>query len=86
MPNIRTSPSAPSSRYEQDGLTLPRAVVVLRGEATLDVGALQAFVKTQLSPHKYPREVVAVDTLPKTRAGSSTASVCPPRKPASAEH
>lgn len=51
------------------GLTLPRAVVVLRAGATFDAAELQAFVKARLSPHKYPREVVAVDALPKTPSG-----------------
>ncbi|MBS1678194.1 MAG: benzoate-CoA ligase family protein [Actinobacteria bacterium] len=55
--------------FERDGLTLPRAVVVLREGATLDAPALQKFVKDRLSPHKYPREVVAVDELPKTPSG-----------------
>jgi benzoate-CoA ligase family protein len=55
--------------FERDGLTLPRAAVVLRDGVNLDVGALQEFVKTRLSPHKYPRDVIAVDELPKTPSG-----------------
>ena len=31
--------------------------------------ALQDFVRERLSPHKYPREVVFVDDLPKTPSG-----------------
>ena len=31
--------------------------------------ALQAFVKGRLAPHKYPREVVFLDELPKTATG-----------------
>ena len=55
--------------YEEDGLTLPRAVVVPRRGATVRAEDLQAYVKAQLSPHKYPRQVVSVEALPKTPAG-----------------
>src|SRR5438105_3274202 len=41
--------------YEEDGLTLPRAFVVLRGPAEAE--ELQDFVRARLSPHKYPRDV-----------------------------
>jgi benzoate-CoA ligase family protein len=55
--------------YEQDGLQLPRAFVVLNGGAAPDAGSLQAYVKTTLSPHKYPRDVRFVDALPRTGSG-----------------
>jgi benzoate-CoA ligase family protein len=51
----------------QDGLTIPRAYVVAR--QPLGEQALQNFVRERLSPHKYPREVVFVDELPKTPSG-----------------
>jgi benzoate-CoA ligase family protein len=51
----------------QDGLTIPRAYVVTR--QPVDEQALQNFVRERLSPHKYPREVVFVDELPKTPSG-----------------
>jgi len=51
----------------QDGLTIPRAYVVAR--QPLEERALQDFVRERLSPHKYPREVVFVDELPKTPSG-----------------
>ena len=51
----------------QDGLTIPRAYVVVRQR--VEEQALQSFVRERLSPHKYPREVVFVDELPKTPSG-----------------
>jgi benzoate-CoA ligase family protein len=55
--------------YEEDGLQKPRAFVVLHEHATPDAAALQAHVKTRLSPHKYPRDVRFVAELPKTGSG-----------------
>jgi benzoate-CoA ligase family protein len=51
----------------QNGLTIPRAYVVVR--QPVEKQALQDFVRERLSPHKYPREVVFVDDLPKTPSG-----------------
>ena len=51
----------------RNGLTVPRAYVVTR--KPVEEGALQNFVRERLSPHKYPREVVFVDDLPKTPSG-----------------
>jgi benzoate-CoA ligase family protein len=51
----------------QNGLTIPRAYVVVR--QPVEEKALQDFVRERLSPHKYPREVVFVDDLPKTPSG-----------------
>jgi benzoate-CoA ligase family protein len=51
----------------QSGLTVPRAYVVAR--QPVEEQALQDFVRERLSPHKYPREVVFVDDLPKTPSG-----------------
>jgi benzoate-CoA ligase family protein len=51
----------------QNGLTIPRAYVVAR--QPVEEQALQDFVRERLSPHKYPREVVFVDDLPKTPSG-----------------
>jgi benzoate-CoA ligase family protein len=51
----------------QNGLTVPRAYVVTR--KPVEERALQEFVRERLSPHKYPREVVFVDDLPKTPSG-----------------
>jgi benzoate-CoA ligase family protein len=55
--------------YEEDGLQLPRAFVVLHAGAAADAGALQAYVKATLSPHKYPRDVRFLDALPRTGSG-----------------
>jgi benzoate-CoA ligase family protein len=58
--------------YEEEGLTLSRAHVVLRagvaGSEEL-ARALQDHARTQLSPHKYPRDVRFVAELPKTPSG-----------------
>ena len=58
--------------YEDGGLTLTRAYVVLRaGVAGSDelAAALQEHVRARLSPHKYPRDVRFVGELPKTPSG-----------------
>ncbi len=55
--------------YAEDGLDKPRAFVVLGPQAGADAEALQAHVKTTLSPHKYPRDVRFLDELPKTGSG-----------------
>jgi benzoate-CoA ligase family protein len=57
---------------ERDGLVLTCAYVVAAppeaaGEALAD--ELRAHVKAALSPHKYPREIVFLDSLPKTASG-----------------
>ncbi len=57
---------------DQNGLIKPYAFVVLKdsqsGTPEL-VKELQDFVKTTTSPHKYPRWVEFVETLPKTATG-----------------
>ncbi len=59
---------------EQDGLTKPKAFVILRPEARqADPRALaeelKAFVRDNLSKHKYPRWIAFVDDLPKNDRG-----------------
>ena len=58
--------------YEQEGLTLTRAHVVLRenAEASAELAAaLQEYVRAKLSPHKYPRDIRFTAALPKTPSG-----------------
>ena len=56
--------------HEDDqGLTKPRAFVVLKQGAEVSVAALQAHVKAAAGPWKYPRWVEMVDDLPKTATG-----------------
>jgi benzoate-CoA ligase family protein len=57
--------------YEEGGLTLPAAFVVVReGRQTEELARdLQDFVRRELSPHKYPRDVRFVAALPKTASG-----------------
>ncbi|MDQ7859531.1 MAG: benzoate-CoA ligase family protein [Armatimonadota bacterium] len=58
--------------YEEAGLVLPRAYVVLRagraGGPEL-AKALQEFVRARLSPHKYPRDVRFIESMPRTPSG-----------------
>ncbi len=57
---------------DEDGLTKTLAYVVLKqgreGNAALSE-ALKAFVKDQLAPYKYPREIRFIGDLPKTATG-----------------
>jgi benzoate-CoA ligase family protein len=58
--------------FEKEGLTIPCAWVVLSsGTQASEATAmeLQDFVRSRLSPHKYPREVRFLKKLPKTAAG-----------------
>lgn len=57
---------------DHGGLVKTRAFVVLKREfapSEILVDALKAFVKDRLAPHKYPRDIVFVDDLPKTATG-----------------
>lgn len=57
---------------DEDGLTKPRAYVVLkdgRRPSPELARELQEFVKSHAAPHKYPRSVVFVESLPKTATG-----------------
>jgi benzoate-CoA ligase len=60
------------AQTNEHGLVSPRAVVVARPGAVVGdalAAELQAFVKARLAPHKYPRSVEFVDSLPKTATG-----------------
>jgi benzoate-CoA ligase len=54
---------------DSDGLLKPKAFVVLKSDARASAEDLQAHVKSQLAPYKYPRWVEFVDELPKTATG-----------------
>jgi benzoate-CoA ligase len=57
---------------DHDGLVKTRAYVVLKQHVTaseLLADELKAFVKERLAPHKYPRDIVFIDDLPKTANG-----------------
>ena len=45
------------------------AFVVLRPDADLPLGELQAFVRTRLADYKVPRQVTVVAQLPRTASG-----------------
>jgi acyl-coenzyme A synthetase/AMP-(fatty) acid ligase len=52
-----------------DGLVKPYAFVVTDHKAPDLAHELQAFAKSRLEPYKYPREVVFVESLPRTHLG-----------------
>jgi benzoate-CoA ligase len=57
---------------DHGGLVKTRAFVVLKREfmpSDMLADELKAFVKERLAPHKYPREIVFTDDLPKTATG-----------------
>jgi len=54
---------------DDQGLTKPRAFVVLKPGAAVSTEALQAHVKAKAGPWKYPRWIDIVDDLPKTATG-----------------
>ena len=54
---------------DRDGLTRSCAWVVIRRGTTSTPEALQAFVRERLAPHKVPREVRFVPSLPRTGSG-----------------
>ena len=57
---------------EEEGLTKPKAFIVLRGGATASeklAEELKEFVKERLLPHKYPRLVEFVTDVPKNDRG-----------------
>ena len=65
-------------KIDADGLTKTVAYVVLRNSGSAQVQStqntdlatkLKTFVKSRLAPHKYPREFVFVEALPKTATG-----------------
>ncbi|HEY6469625.1 MAG TPA: benzoate-CoA ligase family protein [Candidatus Dormibacteraeota bacterium] len=54
---------------DRDGLARSCAWVVIRSGTTSTPDALQAFVRERLAPHKVPREVRFVSSLPRTGSG-----------------
>jgi benzoate-CoA ligase family protein len=64
--------TAVTAQADRDGLTKPKAYVVLKGEfqPSDELRAdLQSLVKNRLAPYKYPRWVDFVEELPKTVTG-----------------
>ncbi|MGI4903885.1 MAG: AMP-binding enzyme, partial [Janthinobacterium lividum] len=64
--------AAVAGRTDSTGLTKTCAFIVLNRGVKADpalVDELKTFVKHRLAPHKYPREVLFVDDLPKTATG-----------------
>ncbi len=56
-------------KEDDSGLTKTKAFVVLKPEKVATEAELQAFVKDQLAPYKYPRFIEFIDALPKPGTG-----------------
>jgi benzoate-CoA ligase len=56
-------------KEDADGLTKTKAFVVLKAGANATEAELQAFVKENLAPFKYPRFIEFLSELPKTATG-----------------
>ncbi|HVZ43755.1 MAG TPA: benzoate-CoA ligase family protein [Ramlibacter sp.] len=54
---------------DSEGLTKPKAYVVLKAGQQVAAEVLQEHVKTKLAPYKYPRWIEFVPELPKTATG-----------------
>lgn len=57
---------------DTDGLTKPKAFVVVKPDVAADDGTareIQQFVKSRIAPYKYPRWIEFVPELPKTATG-----------------
>jgi benzoate-CoA ligase family protein len=57
---------------DTDGLTKPKAFIVLRADTASSpetAHEIQAFVKSRIAPYKYPRWIEFVQELPKTATG-----------------
>jgi benzoate-CoA ligase len=54
---------------DAEGLTKPKAFVVLKPGGAATDAELKAFVKDRLAPYKYPRTIEFVPELPKTATG-----------------
>ncbi|WP_199433533.1 benzoate-CoA ligase family protein [Qaidamihabitans albus] len=55
--------------YTEDGLTRPRAFVVLRAGAAVRADDLREYARERLAGHKYPRDIRFLDELPRTVNG-----------------
>jgi benzoate-CoA ligase len=59
-------------KSDEQGLTKTMAYVVLKNDRSGDPALeteLKEFVKGRLAPHKYPRQILFVNELPKTATG-----------------
>jgi len=56
-------------KNDADGLTKPKAFIVLKPGAALDEAEAKQFCKERLAPYKYPRFIEFVTDLPKTATG-----------------
>jgi len=54
---------------DEEGLVKTKAFIVLKPGAAVGEAELQAFVRDQLAPYKYPRRIEFLSELPKTATG-----------------
>ena len=54
---------------DEDRGTIVKAYVVLKDGAKIDARTLQDFVKAQIAPYKYPRQIEFLEALPRTESG-----------------
>jgi len=55
--------------YDDEGEEVPKAFVVLQTGADLSGDDVIAFVAERVAPHKKVRQVVMIDTIPKSASG-----------------
>lgn len=55
--------------FDEDGQEIPKAFVVIQGEAELDAATVIEFVAANVAPHEKVREVEFIDVIPKSTAG-----------------
>lgn len=71
--SLMTHPSvleaAVVGQADEEGLIKPKACLVLKSGQSATAAELQAHVKNQLAPYKYPRWVEFLPELPKTATG-----------------
>ena len=63
------SEAAVVGREDENGLMKPIAFVVAREQRAGLAAELQAFARARLEPYKAPRELIFVDSLPRTHLG-----------------
>ncbi|WP_350353296.1 AMP-binding protein [Microbacterium sp. A8/3-1] len=65
----RIADAAVIAGHDDDGEEVPKAFVVLQPGAELDDQAIIAYVAERVAPHKKVRQVVMIDSIPKSSSG-----------------
>jgi benzoate-CoA ligase len=69
MTHVAVLEAAVVGHADEEGLVKPKAYVVLKPNHAATEPELQAHVKGQLAPYKYPRWISFLNELPKTATG-----------------